>query len=69
MRSGLVYSVNLADLSDHPSQVSGEILIVEALEQQHFENVVVGTGRLDVLPSAVAAKGPRVELFQREVGL
>ena len=33
MRSGLVYLVDLADLPDHPSQVPGEVLIVEALEQ------------------------------------
>ena len=69
MRPRLVYLVDLADLLDHPSQVSGEVLVVEALEQQHFEDVVVGTRRLDVLPAMVPAKGPRVELVQREVGL
>lgn len=65
----LVHRVDLADLADHPLEVPGEVLVVEALEQQHLQHVVVGARRLDVLPPVVAAKGALVELVKREVGL
>ena len=50
---------------DHPLQVIGQVLVVEAAIDQHLDDVVVRARRLDIFPAPIAAQEAFVQLVER----